>query len=184
VSWLRRIIRVVRLGLLVVAGAALVLYLLSFRGVWWIMASGDTVGAYQGTFEVRHYGAAATVSGLPSGLKLGDLKGMSVNVAVPVGATSTTRSGWLYFLHAKHGRAGPGSWLHELLFEVYLTRFMIVIGVTGSLLLLVRAREPQAGLCGSCGYDMSGLAKGATCPECGTARLALGRTVKMARRHP
>ncbi len=104
-SWLRRIIRVVRLGLLVAAGAALVLYLLSFRGVWWITASGDMVGTYQGTFEVRHYGAAATVGGLPPGLKLGDLKGLSVTLAVPPGAASTTRSG-VAVLPARQARAG------------------------------------------------------------------------------
>jgi len=49
----------------------------------------------------------------------------------------------------------------------------VMLGV-GSM-LLIGSREPRAGRCSTCAYDLRGLPIGAVCPECGTAAAASTR---------
>lgn len=162
-QWLRAI-----RTLLVGAGLLLaVLYGVSWKGLWWVTPRGSNVGLYGGTFVVRYWGEAASVSGLSPGPVWGDLSGQQVTFSPPPGSRNDTWSTWLYFVLISHGRTGPGPVLHQVLVQVLsLAWIAIALQAAGVGLMFVRTR-PRPDECSACGYSLRGLSGDPHCPECG-----------------
>jgi len=74
---------------------------------------------------------------------------------------------------------GP-PYLVAVLISVRLTAVAGVLAVVGGLMWWFTPMPNAAGECPACGYDLSGLAEGAACPECGTG----ARSVRSAPAEP
>ena len=166
-SWWKRGIRILRVGLLIIAGLSLALYGLSVPKAWWKPPVRLFLYAWDGQFTVEWWGPRARVSKPKAPAGFGFPKGFSVTFNSP-GIIVDQGEGWLWdWAHHRPNLTSPTR--YSTMLNIHLDRLAMVTGPLGIVLLLVRAKRPRPGSCPKCDYDLAGLAAGAACPECGSA---------------